>query len=344
MIKRLPISEINRLYQIYVPRKKVYTQVYTKLNLALQQSLDRLDKNNGYLGVNAGSSFSIIGTSGLGKTSMIHACISEIGNDIITIDNSFITADVLPFLYVNCPPDCSIKSLLFSILQLIDDNLHTHYMDAVSIKFTTEQLFTMLKTAVSYIGVLIIDECQNLAKFRAGNTLINYLTALANTGLSVCLSATEELIPFLSSDSSLKRRYQPILLKPYEYDDDFKELASTLLSCQFHSISIDDSLLYWLFLHSAGLPSQLVELIYQANLSTTEEYLTLKDFEMVFDNMLFKPVIKPFNIKSSSEPASLVLATSRVGNSYKQPIDLIHRDKSIDILSILKSHFEVIEL
>lgn len=350
MLKRLPenriydLSEINILYKIYIPRKKIYTKVFTKLSMALQQSLERLENSNGYFGINAGSSFSIIGQSGSGKTSLIHACISEIGNDIKTIENDYMKADIIPFLYLNCPPDCSLKTLLLSILQEIDTKLHTHYADSYSLKFTTEQLFSTLKSAVQYVGVLILDECQNLAKFRAGNTLINYLTALANSGLSICLSATEELIPFLSSDSSLSRRYQPILIQPYDFDDDFKELANCLLSCQFHTIDIDDVLLYWLFIHSSGLPSQLVEIIYQANLSTDEEYLTIKDFENVFDNMVFKPKIIP--MKSNVKKNTLCMGEVK-GTNIKEPIDFIQimKNKNLDMLSVLRANnYEVIEL
>lgn len=321
---------MENVYKIYVPRKSVYNKVNMKLATALEQSLDRKEKND-ILGVNNCNSFSIIGTSGSGKTSLIQYCISQNGNSLRSIHTDGYDAEVLPFLYLNCPPDCSIKSLLYNILQEIDNKLDTNYIASISIKFTTEQLFNMLLSAVKFIGVLILDECQNLAKFKAGNTLINYLTALANSGLAVCISGTEELIPFLSSDISLSRRYQPIMIKPYEFDDEFKELVSKLLLKD-----VDDMLMYWLYIHSAGLPAHLVEIIYEANGS-----YTLQDFESVYDSMIFKPVLieaKP--IKTVSNPKYLP------ARNNKEPINLVQmlNDKSIDMLSVLKSNYEVVEL
>ena len=341
--KKYDIADINILYEVYVPRKSIYQKVYTKLDMALKQSLKKKETNS-ILGINAGSSFSIIGQSGSGKTSLIKHCISEIGTDIMTMNTTYGQADILPFLYLNCPPDCSIKTLLINILSEIDKHLDTHYSDAFSLKFTTEQLFSMLLAAVKFIGVLILDECQNLAKFKAGNTLINYLTALANSGLSICISGTEELIPFLASDSSLSRRYQPVLVKPYEYDDEFNELVSELLSYEFFTVDSNEILYYWLFIHSAGLPSQLVELIYQTNLNksfnTSSDILTISDFEEVFNNMVFKPLIP----KTKTKTTKTYKPEINTGQP-RETIDLqaILKDRSIDMLSVLKSNFEVIE-
>ena len=81
-------------------------------------------------------------------------------------------------LTVQCPFNCSVKSLLLQILRQIDMELDTHYYDmAVRARATTDMLIgSVSQIALNHIGLLVVDEIQNIVNHRQGkNMRLEYL-------------------------------------------------------------------------------------------------------------------------------------------------------------------------
>ncbi len=132
---------LSDLYKIYIP-SQMSSEIYSKLYLALLPSLQKkgtalsvqqhiqnfkaISKQE-YQGIMGGSdSFSIIGASGIGKSSAISRAIQLITADqILEADNPY--TKIIPFLCVQCPFDSSVKGLLLEILRKVDENLGSKY-------------------------------------------------------------------------------------------------------------------------------------------------------------------------------------------------------------------------
>lgn len=122
------------IYNLYIP-SQMSIEIYSKLYLATLRSLQKKDtkiaikqryenynciNNKSYQGIIGGSdSFTIIGTSGIGKSSAISRAVNSfIKNDVIKFVNPY--TDIIPCLIVQCPFDSSVKGLLLEILRNIE--------------------------------------------------------------------------------------------------------------------------------------------------------------------------------------------------------------------------------
>ena len=151
------LIELAMLYEIYLP-SEMSIEIYSKLYLALLRSLQKKGTNTAVQqsyqnhnaimrrenrGIIGGSdSFSIVGCSGIGKSSAINRAISIITkNKMIEIQNPSVR--IIPCLVVQCPFDESVKSMLLEILRKSDELLETnYYSSALKARATTDGIFT----------------------------------------------------------------------------------------------------------------------------------------------------------------------------------------------------------
>lgn len=93
------------------------------------------------VGIIGGSdSFTIIGSSGIGKSSAIEKSIGLLTENAIIQDDELI-GDVIPCLVVQCPFDSSVKSLLLEILRKTDEVLETNYYESAKNQDIRQQMF-----------------------------------------------------------------------------------------------------------------------------------------------------------------------------------------------------------
>ena len=127
------LMALSDLYRVYVPNQ-MSLEIYSKLYLALMRSLQKkgtklaVQQQNQnfkaimqqeYSGIMGGSdSFTIIGASGIGKSSAISRAITLITeNRIIEVENPH--TKIIPCICVQCPFDSSVKGLLLEVLRKI---------------------------------------------------------------------------------------------------------------------------------------------------------------------------------------------------------------------------------
>ena len=214
------LMALSDLYQIYVP-SQMSIEIYNKLYLALLRSMQKKGsqmaikqryenykamQQPSYSGLLGGSdSFTIIGTSGIGKSSAISRAISLITeNRIIEIDKPY--TKIIPCLIVQCPFDSSVKGLLFEILRKVDETLGSNYYQyALKARATTDMLIgSVAQVALNHIGMLVVDEIQNVVNSKNGKSLIGALTQLINnSGISICMVGTPESTVFFESAMQL---------------------------------------------------------------------------------------------------------------------------------------------
>ena len=374
----LRLMELNELYNIYLP-SEMSLEIYSKLYLAMLRSLQKKgtklaiqQKNenfkaiqqSNYSGIIGGSdSFTIIGTSGIGKSCAIARSISLITeNRIIEAQNPYVK--IIPCLISQCPFDCSAKGLLLEILRKVDELLDSnYYANALRVRATTDMLIgNVSQVALNHIGLLIVDEIQNICNSRNGNSLVAVLTQLINnSGISICMVGTPESSAFFEQAMQLARRSLGLHYSITPYDNYFREFCKTIFGFQYvkQRTEITDAVTEWLYEHSSGIISIVISLIHDAqeiailnkkeilNIDTLNEAYK-KRLNMLHDYLNPSIVVnqqtsRQKKKKCPGEPCEIVILGADDKNSIVEMSKRVKREE-LDLLDLLKERFPVVEV
>lgn len=265
------LMALSDLYRIYVP-SQMSLEIYSKMYLALLRSLQKKgtklavqQKNQNYKamiqqeysGIMGGSdSFTIIGASGIGKSSAISRAITLITeNRVIEVENPY--TKIIPCICVQCPFDSSVKGLLLEILRKVDEMIESkYYENALRARTTTDMLIgSVSQVALNHIGLLVVDEIQNVCNSKNGKSLVGMLTQLINnSGISICMVGTPESAVFFEQVVQLARRSLGLRYGVMEYGMDFRKFCEIVYSYQYvkEKTEITDGMIEWLYEHSSG--------------------------------------------------------------------------------------------
>lgn len=373
------LMALSDLYQIYIP-SQMSLEIYSKLYLALLRSMQKKGtqmaikqryenykaiQQQSYSGILGGSdSFTIIGTSGIGKSSAISRAISLITeNRIIETDKPY--TKIIPCLIVQCPFDSSVKGLLLEILRKVDEELGTdHYIHAVKSRASTTDMLigAVSSIALNNIGMLVVDEIQNVVNSKNGKSLIGALTQLINnSGISICMVGTPESTVFFEQAMQLARRSVGLQYTTMKYDEYFQSFCKIIFKYQFlkNRTEITAAITEWLYEHSAGVISVVVSLIHDAQeiaILTGKEILNLDTLNEAYQQRLslLHGYIQPSVIQNKPTTRKKKTAASVKKNQIQsQPkqegysiTEIAERAKTenLDVVELLKEAYTVVEV
>lgn len=158
--------------------------------------------------------FTIIGFPGVGKTTSVEAILSLYPQVICHSHYAGrdFTHTQIVWLKLECPFDGSIKGLCLNFFQAIDALIGTQYhRNYASGRRTVDELLPYVArvAATHGIGVLVLDEIQNLSEAKSGGArkMLNFFVQLTNTvGVPVVLVGTYKAKSVLSSEFRQIRR------------------------------------------------------------------------------------------------------------------------------------------
>ncbi|ABN63783.1 ATP-binding protein [Shewanella baltica] len=157
-----------------------------------------------------GCGITIIGESGVGKTSMLEQVLS-IYPDVIkhqSYSGMSLPLTQVVWLKVDCPDDSSVKGLCHRILDEIDRKLDIKDTKPQNtIALLIKQIEAKMKS--NYLGILVIDEMQNLNTAKAGGAerLLGFLHNLMNNlGIPILFCANPPFDKLLSKTLKAARR------------------------------------------------------------------------------------------------------------------------------------------
>lgn len=366
------LIELSTLYEIYLPSGmsiEIYSKLYLSLlrsvqkkgtNVAVQQAYQNHNaimrkENRGIIG--GSDSFSIVGCSGIGKSSAINRAISIITkNKMIEIQNT--SVKIIPCLVVQCPFDASVKSMLLEILRKSDELLETnYYSSALKARATTDVLIGIVsQVALRHIGLLVIDEIQNCVTAKSGKNLVAMLTQLINSsGISICLVGTPETLSLFESAFQLARRSLGLQYNALNNDDFFSGFCKLLFKYQYvqKKSEITTQVIDWLYEHSSGVTSVTVSLIHDA-----QEIAILTGYEILDISMLNQAYEKRMQLLHDFiRPAATVKNTTtkrkksieKVVVSSEEDcsiLELVQKSKAenLDVVELFREHFTVEEV
>ena len=362
---------LSDLYKVFVPNQ-MSREIYSKLYLALLRSLQKKDGilrvkqslenykatlQQEYSGILGGSdSFTILGVSGIGKSSSISRAVQLLTHDRI-IETEQPYRKILPCIVVQCPFDSSVKGLLLEIIRVVDEQLgSSYYPKATSVRATTDMLIGSVGSILlQSVGILIVDEIQNVAISKNGRNLLGVLLQLINcSGVSICMVGTPECQDFFTQAMQLARRSLGLQYESMEYGAEFVDLCETLYQYQYvrNRTELDDATIRWLYEHSNGNVSSVVTLLHDAQeigILEGSEILNLETLNAAYRSRMkmLHSYIAPTKKPQTSRTKKAAIPT---GNRQMEDAisisTLIHQAKSEDrdIVSFLKPHITIEEV
>lgn len=363
---------LNALYEVYYPfsmSSTIYSKMYLSMIRSLQKKTGKLavqqrnsnhfGRGQSYFGICNSDSYTLTGASGVGKSTAIARALELCrGNSVITLQSPY--CKILPVLVVQCPWDSSIKGLFLSILKAIDEALDTsYYPNAAKTRVTTDLLIGMVSNALlNGVGLLVVDEIQNVVNSRNGTALIGSLIQLINSsGVSICMVGTPECIPFFEQDYKLARRSLGIHIGEIPFDADFAGFCATLYQYKYVSgdMILTDGIIQWLYDHSGGVTANVVSLIHDAQeiaILDGSETVTIETLNQAYSQRLglLHSHIDLARVKMSAkrEPAPELPVATEPAPSFEKGLlaqaAAEAKRKELPILDLLKQRVTVIEV
>ena len=365
------LMALSDLYRVYVPNQ-MSLEIYSKLYLALMRSLQKkgtklaVQQQNqnfkaimqqGYSGIMGGSdSFTIIGASGIGKSSAISRAITLMTeNRIIEVENPH--TKIIPCICVQCPFDSSVKGLLLEVLRKVDEAIDSNYYQN-ALRATDMLIGSVSQVALNHIGLLVVDEIQNVCNSKHGKSLVGMLTQLINnSGISICMVGTPESAVFFEQAMQLARRSLGLRYDVMDYGDSFKTFCEVLYSYQYvkQRTEITDAVTAWLYEHTSGNISVVVSLIHDAQeiaILNGKEILNLESLNEAYQQRLsmlhgfIQPRQKCQTSKTKRKTAIAKADVDVEPDGEFTIAGLVFQAKSegVDIVEMLKNHLPVVEV
>ena len=369
------LMALSDLYRIYIP-SPMSQEIYSKLYLALLRSLQKKGtklavqqynenakrcRQHEYRGILGGAdSFTIIGISGTGKSSAISRALDLMTAErVIEIETPY--TKLIPCVVVQCPFDSSVKGMLLEILRKVDEALDSrYYQNAIRARATTDMLIgSVSQVALNHIGLLIVDEIQNVVSNKQGKSLIGALTQLINnSGISICMVGTPECAVFFQQAMQLARRSLGLQYGRLAYDAYFRDFCATLFRYQYvrRKTALTDGLAEWLYEHSSGIISNVVSLVYDAQeiaILNGIEQLNLETLNLAYKQRLsllhgyIEPEVKSKKASSVKKKKLVTVPESPGVEDERCSIaTLVSMAKAhdMDIVETLKAHMTIVEV
>ena len=185
-------NRIAKLGELFVPMDYMYT-VYDLLLRAIRTTyltitmLDTIRQIQGLRQESVASfateaeSGSILGVAGVGKSSTVRRCLSLIPQCVTHSEYNgkpFYKKQIL-HLFVECPSDCSVKTLAYSIIAAVDRAIGSEYFRfaAKQSRLSASALVTQVKIIClnHAVGVIVVDEIQNAIQTAVHNKQVRPL-------------------------------------------------------------------------------------------------------------------------------------------------------------------------
>lgn len=158
--------------------------------------------------------FTIIGVSGMGKTTAVNRILATMPQIIVHSEYRGVKFSMcqLVWLKLDCPYDGSIKGLCMEFFSKVDSLLGTdYYKKHVTGRHTVDSMLSIMSQVARHtgLGMLVIDEIQHLKQAKSGGSekMLNFFVTLVNTiGVPVVLIGTTKAMSVLQSEFRQARR------------------------------------------------------------------------------------------------------------------------------------------
>lgn len=255
-----------------------------------------------------GSGFTIIGLSGVGKTSAITRILSLYPQVIVhsRYRNTPLVLKQIVWLKLDCPHDGLVKGLCMEFFESVDRAAGTNYFELYAKRSVTIDKMMKLMEQIARlhcVGVLVVDEIQHLTLAKGGGSekMLNFLVTLVNKiGIPVVLIGTTKAMDVLQSEFRQARRSSghqgDLLWDRMKNDTSWDIFVSTMWKNQWtrQAVPLTDDFKNALYYESQGIVDIAVKLYAMAQIRAIGmqiEIITPNDFHIVASEKL--GLVKP---------------------------------------------------
>lgn len=308
--------------------------------------------------LNASSSgFAIVGISGIGKSSTLEKVLNMYPQVVIhtSYQEQPLHLYQVVWLKMDCPHDGSIKGLCLNFLSAMDEILGgNYYKKHGGGRKTVDELLPIISqiAAVHCLGVLVIDEIQNLNEAKSGGSakMLNFFVQLVNTiGVPVILIGTYKASSILDGEFRNARRVSgqgDLIWSRMQNDDEWDYFLKGLWCYQWTSkfVEYDEDFREVMYYESQGISDIAVKLFMLAQwrcIDTNKSHITPSIVKSVARDrlQLLQPALKALRtgIKDDIEKLGDIF-------SKMETVDLLNeieeKLKQKDRLELLKQEMD----
>lgn len=272
------------LASIYVPMPYQYA-IYDTLYRAIATTYRTTDVVESTRAINAyycgratnyatqADSGSILGVPGCGKTATVHRCLSTMPQVIehMEYQGQPLFCKQILWLHVECPSDCSVKTLGFGIMAALDRAIGSKYLQSTqglrSASASAIAVQTKILLTNHHVGLLVVDEIQNAVltarKNRQEKPLLRFLVELTNeTMTSIYFVGTPVAEELFVIQEHLKRRTRGIRLAPFKPDGAYLDFVRKIWPYQYTAqmAELTTSIGNKLYDCSGGIPAYVIKI------------------------------------------------------------------------------------
>lgn len=276
------------LASIYVPMPYQYA-IYDTLYRAIATTYRTADVVESTRAINAyycgratnyatqADSGSILGVPGCGKTATVHRCLSTMPQVIehMEYQGQPLFCKQILWLHVECPSDCSVKTLGFGIMAALDRAIGSKYLQSTqglrSASASAIAVQTKILLTNHHVGLLVVDEIQNAVltarKNRQEKPLLRFLVELTNeTMTSIYFVGTPVAEELFVIQEHLKRRTRGIRLAPFKPDGAYLDFVRKIWPYQYTAqmAELTTSIGNKLYDCSGGIPAYVIKIFAEA--------------------------------------------------------------------------------
>lgn len=272
------------LPSLYVPMPYQYA-IYDTLYRAIATTYRTADAVESTRAINAyycgqstnyatqADSGSILGVPGCGKTATVRRCLSTMPQVIehVEYQGQPLFCKQILWLHVECPSDCSVKTLGFGIMAALDRAIGAKYLQSTqglrSASASAIAVQTKILLTNHHVGLLVIDEIQNAVttarKNRQEKPLLRFLVELTNeTMTSIYFVGTPVAEELFVIQEHLKRRTRGIRLAPFKPDGAYLDFVRKIWPYQYTAqmAELTTSIGNKLYDCSGGIPAYIIKI------------------------------------------------------------------------------------
>ena len=272
------------LPSLYVPMPYQYA-IYDTLYRAIATTYRTADVVESTRAINAyycgqstdyatqADSGSILGVPGCGKTATVRRCLSTMPQVIehVEYQGQPLFCKQILWLHVECPSDCSVKTLGFGIMAALDRAIGSKYLQSTqglrSASASAISVQTKILLTNHHVGLLVVDEIQNAVltarKNRQEKPLLRFLVELTNeTMTSIYFVGTPVAEELFVIQEHLKRRTRGIRLAPFKPDGAYLDFVRKIWPYQYTAqmAELTTSIGNKLYDCSGGIPAYIIKI------------------------------------------------------------------------------------
>ncbi|SEO90551.1 AAA domain-containing protein [Amphibacillus marinus] len=236
------------------------------------------------------SSFTLMGFSGIGKTSAIERVLSLYPQ--VIVHKYPLNLFQITFLKLNSPHDGSIKTLCMDFFLKIDQLLGTNYFEKYgNRRFSNSSMVVRMGQVarIHCLGALIIDEIQHLLanKKSESDELMNFFVTMVNEiGVPIMLIGTMKAKSILQKDFRQARRssgHGDMVWEQMKNDDSWQVLISCMWEYQWtkKEAKLTDDWINFLYKESQGITDIALKLYFLAQSYVIECGIEELSFDVV---------------------------------------------------------------